>query len=52
MYLSAPLVFGLLIEPMGRIVVVVSASLSLSALVALMALRRTETAGAIARVAE
>ena len=34
----APLAFGLLIEPMGRWVVVVSASLSLAALVALMSL--------------
>jgi predicted MFS family arabinose efflux permease len=32
----APLAFGLLIEPMGRLVVVVSASLSLAALIALM----------------
>jgi hypothetical protein len=37
----APLAFGLLIEPMGRLVVVVSAGLSLSALFALMALRRS-----------
>jgi hypothetical protein len=36
----APLAFGLLIEPMGKLVVVVSASLSLSALLALMALQR------------
>jgi predicted MFS family arabinose efflux permease len=35
----APLAFGLLIEPMGRLVVVVSAGLSLAALVALMALQ-------------
>jgi predicted MFS family arabinose efflux permease len=35
----APLAFGLLIEPMGRLVVVVSAGLSLAALVALMFLR-------------
>jgi hypothetical protein len=32
----APLAFGLLIEPMGRFIVVVSAGLSLSALVALL----------------
>jgi predicted MFS family arabinose efflux permease len=36
----APLAFGLLIEPMGRMVVVVSASLSLSALIGLMMLPR------------
>jgi len=48
----APLAFGLLIEPLGRWVVVVSAGLSLSALVALMALRRTETTQAVARAAE
>jgi predicted MFS family arabinose efflux permease len=48
----APLGFGLLIEPMGRLVVVVSAGLSLTALVALMVLRRTQTTGAIARAAE
>jgi MFS family permease len=35
----APLAFGLLIEPMGRWVVAVSAGLSLAALVTLMALR-------------
>ena len=35
----APLAFGLLIEPMGRLVVVVSAGLCLAALVALMFLR-------------
>lgn len=35
----APLAFGLLIEPMGRLVVVVSAGLSLAALIALLALR-------------
>jgi hypothetical protein len=34
----APLAFGLLIEPMGRLVVVVSAALSLSALIALVML--------------
>jgi MFS family permease len=38
----APLVFGLLIEPMGRGVVAVSSLLSLSALVALLFLRRVE----------
>jgi predicted MFS family arabinose efflux permease len=38
----APLAFGLLIEPMGRLVVVVSAGLSLAALVALMALYRSK----------
>jgi MFS family permease len=40
----APLVFGLLIEPMGRGVVAVSSLLSLSALVALLSLRRAEHA--------
>ena len=35
---AAPLVFGLLLEPMGRMVVVVSAGLSLSALIALIVL--------------
>jgi hypothetical protein len=48
----APLAFGLLIEPMGRLVVVVSAGLSLAALIALMALRRKETTEAMARAAE
>src|SRR5437667_6638927 len=48
----APLAFGLLIEPMGRLVVVVSAGLSLAALLSLMALRRKETAEAIPRAAE
>jgi MFS family permease len=48
----APLAFGLLIEPMGRLVVVVSAGLSLMALLCLMALRRKETAEAIPRAAE
>ena len=48
----APLAFGLLIEPMGKLVVVVSAGLCLAALVALMALRRTETTEAIPRAAE
>jgi hypothetical protein len=37
----APLAFGLLIEPMGKLVVVVSASLSRSALLELMALQRS-----------
>jgi hypothetical protein len=36
----APLAFGLLIEPLGRAVVMVSAALSLSALIALMMLPR------------
>jgi predicted MFS family arabinose efflux permease len=48
----APIAFGLLIEPMGKLVVVVSASLCLVALVALMALRGTETTEAVARAAE
>jgi hypothetical protein len=48
----APLAFGFLLEPMGKLVVVVSADLSLAALVALMALRRTETTEAVAREAE
>jgi predicted MFS family arabinose efflux permease len=48
----APLGFGLLIEPTGRLVVVVSAGLLLAALAALMVLRRTETAGVVARAAE
>jgi hypothetical protein len=47
----APLAFGLLIEPMGKLVVAVSAGLCLAALVALMALRRTESTEAIARAA-
>ena len=38
----APLAFGLLIEPLGKLVVVVSAGLFLAALAALLALRRTE----------
>ncbi|WGS23777.1 MULTISPECIES: MFS transporter [unclassified Bradyrhizobium] len=37
----APVAFGLLIEPMGKFVVVVSAGLCLAALVALMALHRS-----------
>lgn len=48
----APLAFGLLIEPMGRLVVAVSAGLSLAALLSLMALRRKGTADAIPRAAE
>jgi hypothetical protein len=48
----APLGFGLLIGPMGKLVVMVSAGLSLAALIALIALRRTETTQAIARAAE
>jgi hypothetical protein len=36
----APLAFGLLIEPMGQMVLVVSACLSLSALIALTLLQR------------
>ena len=48
----APLAFGLLIEPMGRLVVVVSAGLSLAALIALLMLRRMETKETIARAAE
>jgi predicted MFS family arabinose efflux permease len=48
----APLGFGLLIEPMGKSVIMVSAGLSLAALAALMALHRTQTAQAVARPAE
>jgi predicted MFS family arabinose efflux permease len=48
----APLGFGLLIEPMGRWVVAVSAGLCLAALIALLALRRKETAEAMPRAAE
>lgn len=48
----APLAFGLLIEPMGKWVVVVSAGLSLTALVALMALHQTKQSQVIARAAE
>ena len=48
----APVGFGLLIEPMGRLVVVVSAGLLLAALAALMTLRRTETAVAMPSAAE
>jgi hypothetical protein len=48
----APLGFGLLIEPLGRLVVVVSAGLSLSALVALMFLRAQPEAIAATEAAE
>jgi hypothetical protein len=48
----APVGFGLLIEPMGRLVVVVSAGLSLAALVALMFLRTQPEASAATEVAE
>ncbi len=44
----APLAFGLLIEPMGRWVVAVSAGLSLAALIALMSLRRSRAAEKVA----
>ncbi|WP_407152331.1 MFS transporter [Bradyrhizobium sp. ORS 86] len=44
----APLAFGLLIEPMGRMVVAVSAGLSLAALVALMLLPRSRSAAVCA----
>lgn len=40
---AAPLAFGLLIEPMGRAVVVVSAGLTLSALIALILLPHTRS---------
>jgi predicted MFS family arabinose efflux permease len=42
----APLGFGLLIDPMGKMVLLVSAGLSLSALIALMALSRSRAADA------
>jgi len=48
----APLGFGLLIEPMGRLVVVVSAGLSLAALVALMFLRTQPEASTATAAAE
>jgi len=48
----APLGFGLLIEPMGRLVVVVSAGLSLAALVALMLLRTQPEASTVTEAAE
>jgi predicted MFS family arabinose efflux permease len=44
----APLAFGLLIEPMGRGVLAVSASLSLAALIALLAVRPSSPAEKIA----
>jgi MFS family permease len=44
----APLAFGLLIEPMGRWVVGVSAGLSLTALIALMSFHRSKAAGKVA----
>jgi len=43
----APLAFGLLIEPMGRLIVMVSAALSLSALVALLFLKAQPQASKI-----
>ena len=48
----APLAFGLLIEPLGRVVVVVSAGLSLSALVALTLLRARAPATEVPSPAE
>jgi predicted MFS family arabinose efflux permease len=48
----APLAFGLLLEPMGRGVVVVSAGLSLSALIALLLLRAPSASRDVAAVAE
>lgn len=48
----APLAFGLLIEPMGRLVVVVSAGLSLAALVALLALQVRPRTSNVAAAAE
>jgi predicted MFS family arabinose efflux permease len=45
----APLAFGLLIGPMGRWVVAVSASLSLAALVALVLLRRSDASEIVVR---
>jgi predicted MFS family arabinose efflux permease len=48
----APVAFGLLIEPLGRGVVMVSAGLSLSALVALMMLRARVKTSAVAAAAE
>jgi len=44
----APLAFGLLIEPMGRGVLAVSASLSLAALIALMSVRPSNPAEKVA----
>jgi hypothetical protein len=43
----APLGFGLLIEPLGKLVVVVSAGLCLAALLALMALHRSSVAARV-----
>jgi MFS family permease len=48
----APLAFGLLLEPMGRGVVVVSAGLSLSALIALLLLHAPSASRDVAAVAE
>jgi len=48
----APLAFGLMIEPMGRLVVVVSAGLNLAALIALMALQTRVKASNPAAAAE
>jgi hypothetical protein len=48
----APLGFGLLIEPMGKLAVVVSTGLCFAALVALVALRPTRTRELIPRAAE
>jgi hypothetical protein len=45
----APLAFGLLIEPLGRWVVAVSAGLSLAALVALMCLQRSSADETVAQ---
>ena len=45
----APLAFGLLLEPLGRGIIVVSSALSLSALIALLLLRtRAETKNVVA----
>jgi predicted MFS family arabinose efflux permease len=48
----APLVFGLLLEPMGRGVVLISAGLSLSALIALLLLHTPSPSTGVAAVAE
>ena len=48
----APLAFGLLLEPMGRGVVLVSAGLSLSALIALLLLRARPSTIEVASAAE
>jgi hypothetical protein len=45
----APLAFSLLIEPLGKLVVVVSAGLYAAALLALLALHRSNTAGSISQ---